>query len=301
MNPMSVWVSQVMGHPVEVPFPASIDDLLFDRGQNRFLHLNVDLPASVDVHEGVVIGERSLTAEIYVPHGAQDLPVLLFAHGGAWFKGSAEDERKLGMQIAEKGLVVVNLDYALAPEFPFPAGLDDVVEAVHWIAGNITGFGGSPGRIALAGASAGGNLAAAAAGVLCADPAAHPRVSALVLLYGIYDLGPIAHFPGPNPVFESYLGENWRDRVSDPRVSPIQADLQRFPPTYVSCGSEDQALGLSLAMVGALAGAGVEVTVSVVAGANHVFLNIPDVIPGAAPELDRITAWLVARLSAEDD
>ncbi|WP_066370930.1 alpha/beta hydrolase [Herbidospora mongoliensis] len=290
-NPMSVWVSQVMGHPVDVPFPTSTEDLLHDRGRNRFLHLNVDLPESVDLHVGVQVG--GATAEIYAPRGATGLPVVLFNHGGAWFKGSAEDERKLGMQIAEKGLVVVNLDYALAPEHPFPAGLDDVVQAAHWIAANVARYGGEPGRLALAGASAGANLAAAAAGVLCSEPG-HPQVSALVLLYGIYDLGPIAAFPGPNPVFEAYLGDDWRDKVADPRVSPLQAALKDFPPTYLSCGAQDQALGLTLAMTGALASAGAEVTASVVAGADHVFLNIPGVIPGAAPELDRITAWLLA-------
>jgi acetyl esterase len=80
-------------------------------------------------------------------------------------------------------------------------------------------------------------------------------------------------------------------------VSPIRAALEHFPPTYVSCGDEDQALGMSLAIVGGLAAAHAPVTASVVAGANHVFLNIPDVVPGAGPELDRITSWLDAQLS----
>jgi acetyl esterase len=301
-NPMSIWVSQVMGHEVRVPFLQSIDDLLADRGQNRFLHLNVDLPQSVDVHEGVVLRsgpEGELTAEIYVPRTDAPLPVLLFAHGGAWFKGTAEDERKLGMQLADAGFVVVNLDYALAPEHPFPAGLEDVLEATRWIGGNITQYSGDPDRIALAGASAGANLVAAAAGVLHGDHDGEvgPRLNALVLLYGIYDLAPVGQFPGPNPVFEAYLGEDWPDRLDDPRVSPIGAALAEFPPTYLSCGSEDQALGMSLALAGALAAAGAPVTASVVSGANHVFLNIPDVIPGAAAELDRITNWLAEQMS----
>lgn len=297
-NPMSVWVSQVMGRQVEVPFPRSIDDLLVDRGQNRFLHLNVDLPESVDVHERVALrdGDPALTAEIYVPRGAVRLPVLLFSHGGAWFKGSAEDERKLGMQIAEAGMVVVNLDYALAPEHPFPAGLDDLVEAADWIASNIVEFGGDPALIALAGASAGANLSAAATGLLTSRANPIP-IRALVLLYGIFDLRVMADIPGPSPLFEAYLGDAWRDRLADPRVSPINANLALFPPTYVSCGSEDEGLGLSLAMVGALAGSGNPVTASVVADANHVFLNIPDVVRGAAPELQRITAWLLDQLA----
>jgi acetyl esterase len=297
---MSVWVSQVMGHLVDVPIPASADDLLADRGQNRFLHLNVGLPESVELYEGVVLrdGPEPLTAEIYSPRGAANLPVLLFVHGGGWYKGTAEDERKLGMQLAEAGLVVVSVDYALAPEHPFPAGLNDVVEAARWIADrdNIAAFGGDANRIGLSGASAGANLAAAATGVIAAE-GGHPRVEALVLLYGIYDLLPIVAIPGPNPVYESYLGENWHNRISDPRVSPVNADLSAFPPTYVCCGDEDRALGFSLRMIGALAASGTPVTASIVAGANHVFLNIPDVIPGAAPELHRITSWLQEQLA----
>lgn len=300
-NPMSAWVSQVMGREVKVPFPQSVDDLVVDREENRFLHLNVDLPATVELYEHVVLRgapERELSAEIYVPQVDGAPPVFLFVHGGGWFKGSAEDERKLGMQIAEAGFVVVNLDYALAPEHPFPAGLEDVLYAVGWMASNIGEYSGDPDRLAIGGASAGANLAAAATGVLHADPSADgPRVSALLLLYGIYDLGPIGQFPGRNPVFEAYLGESWRERLDDPRVSPIRAALEHFPPTYVSCGDEDQALGMSLAIVGGLAAAHAPVTASVVAGANHVFLNIPDVVPGAGPELDRITSWLDAQLS----
>lgn len=299
-NPMSVWVSQVMGREVEVPFPTSIGDLIHDRGENRFLHLNVDLPDDVDLHERVVLragDPHELTAEVYVPKADGPHPVLLFNHGGAWFKGSAEDERKLGMQFASAGFVVVNLDYALAPEQPFPAGLDDVLYALRWIGENVGEYGGDGDRLLMAGASAGANLSAAAAGVLATDDDG-PRLSGLVLLYGIYDLRPIAAYPGPNPVFEGYLGADWRDRLEDPRISPAAGPLDGFPPTYLSCGDEDQALGMTLALAGALAAAGTPTTTSIVAGANHVFLNIPDVIPGAAPELDRITGWMAEQTTA---
>jgi acetyl esterase len=301
-NPMSVWVSQVMGHPVSVSFPTSTADLVADRAENRFLHLNVDLPEGVELHERVAVGgdasEREVTAEIYVPKADGPHPVFVFLHGGAWYKGSAEDERKLGMQIADAGFVVVNVDYALAPEHPFPAGLEDCLAAIAWTQANIGEFNGDPSRLSLGGASAGGNLAAAVTGVLHAEAESDgPRIGALLLLYGIYDLRPVGQMPGPNPIFESYLGDAWRDRLDDARVSPVAGDLAHFPPTYVSCGDEDMALGMSLAMVGALSAAHTPVTASIVAGANHVFLNIPDVIAGAAPELQRITAWLDAQLT----
>ena len=294
-NPMSRWMSQVAGHEVIVPFPQTIDDLLTDRPQNRFVHLNVDLPILEAFHDRVVLRsapERELTAEIAVPHG-KPTGVLLFLHGGAWYRGSAEDERKLAMQLAESGVVVVNLDYALAPEHPFPAALDDVAFATAWIAEHAEDYGADGRRVVVGGASAGANLAAAA--ITRADDSS--VYSGLLLLYGIFDLHALAMLD-PNPMYEAYIGNDWQDRLDDPLLSPIRGDLAAFPPTYVTCGAEDVGLQLSLQMLTALAEAGVPTTGSIVAGADHVFLNIPHVIPGATPELERIRVWLRERTSA---
>lgn len=297
-SPRSRWISQVVGHEVDLPPLETVADLLADRSQNGFLHLNVDLPAAVRV-EAVVrmrAGERPLTAEVYVPAGEPPFGVLLFLHGGGWYRGSAEDERKLGMQLAEAGAVVVNLDYALAPEHPFPAALDDVADATAWIGEEIAAYGGDPDSVAICGASSGANLAAAAINRAGATPAGSP-FCAWLGFYGLYDAAPLAAID-PNPVPEAYLGRGWREQLEDPLVSPIRGELAAFPPSYLACGAEDLALRQTLAMTGELAASGVPTTASVVAGADHVFLNIPDVIPGAGPELERIKSWLAERLQA---
>jgi acetyl esterase len=296
-NPMSRWMSQVAGHEVVVSFPQTVDDLLTDRPQNRFVHLNVDLPDLGAFHEHVVLRaapERELTAEVSVPHG-EPTGVLLFLHGGAWYRGSAEDERKLAMQLAESGLVVVNFDYALAPEYPFPAALDDIAFATRWIAEHAAGYGADGSRLVVGGASAGANLAAAAV-TRAEDPSVYVG---LLLLYGIFDLHALAMMD-PNPLFDAYIGSDWAEKLDDPQLSPIKGDLSAFPSTYVSCGAEDVGLQLSLQMLTALVEAGVPTTGSIVAEADHVFLNIPDVIPGAVPELARIRAWLAERAGATD-
>jgi len=298
-NPMSRWMSQVAGHEVDVPFPQSVDDLLVDRPLNRFVHLNVDLPELARFEERVVVESRAsgdLTAEVSVPRGEGPFGVLIFLPGGGFYRGSAEDERKLAMQLAEGGFVVVNLDYRHAPEDPFPAALDDIAAANDWIRREISFFDGDPDRVAICGASAGANLAAASVHRAAADGAR--LFDALLLFYGFYDAHPLAAM-GPNPILEAYLGSGYEARLDDPLVSPGLGDLSVFPPTYLSCGDEDMVLPASLDLAGKLTAAGVPTTLSVVAGADHVFLNIPDVIPGSAPELERIKGWLAATFAAD--
>jgi acetyl esterase len=298
-SPRSRWTSQVVGHEVDLPPLGTVADLLADRDQNRFLHLNVDLPvlARVETEVEVRAGEpRRLTAEVYTPAGEPPFGVLLFLHGGGWYRGSAEDERKLAMQLAEAAAVVVSIDYALAPEHPFPAALEDIADATAWIGESIAAYGGDPERIAICGASSGANLAAAAVNRAAATAAGSPYC-ALLGFYGLYDAAPLAAFD-PNPVPEAYLGRGWREQLEDPTVSPIRGDLAAFPPSYLACGAEDLALRQTLEMTADLAACGVPTTASVVAEADHVFLNIPDVVAGAGDELTRIKTWLAERLES---
>ena len=159
------WRSQIAGKPVSYSRPDSVANLTARRryGQIMFEELNIDLPEVGEHHEHVVMrpqgaGRATPTAQIYVPKGEGPFPVLLHIHGGGWFTGNALGERKLGMQFCTEGFVVVNIDYALAPENPFPAGLEDCVYAARWIVRNIHRYRGDPARIAVGGGSAGGNL-----------------------------------------------------------------------------------------------------------------------------------------------
>src|SRR5262249_29813713 len=123
---MGNWRSKITGEPVDANYqaPRSVAELVSRRakGSQIFEKLNVDLPELGEVHHGVLMrGQPNSTpvAEIYVPKGTGPFPVLLHIHGGGWFAGSAAGERKFGMTIATAGFVVVNIDYALAPEHPF--------------------------------------------------------------------------------------------------------------------------------------------------------------------------------------
>src|SRR5262249_30522919 len=155
-------------------------------------------------------------------------------------------------RIAERGFLVLNLDYRLAPEAPFPAAVEDCLAAARWLNDNAAGFGGDASRLFVAGDSVGANLSAAT--IAAADDVAFRGA---VLLYGVFALPGVIQEPLTNAgVAEiatlAYLGVGFTRRWRDPLVSPIVADLGRFPPCYVSCGDEDSLLSQSLQMARAL-------------------------------------------------
>lgn len=107
--------------------------------------------------EGGTIGLR-----VVRPDTDEVLPGLLFVHGGGWFQGDLDtSEVESGHLAGAVGCVVVHVDYRLAPEHPFPTPLEDVVAAWSWLHASAASFGIDASRVAVAGTSAGGNLAAA--------------------------------------------------------------------------------------------------------------------------------------------
>jgi acetyl esterase len=316
----SSWLSLVAGQDVAQPELASHEDILRwrqDPSRDLTRH-NVELPENVAVEPDVVLGEvdgEEVRAEIYTPDGQGPFPMMLYMHGGGWCLGKAEYVRKLGMSISSRGHVVVNLDYPLAPEHPFPASFRQTVFACRWMVERAGEINGAEGPIAVGGASAGANLAGAAIVSLTADQPspqvadlAGPEVafSAAMFLYGVFNFplvmqDPRSHAGGmAETLFNSaYLGPHYLTLHRDPVVSPALApNLDRFPPTYLTIGDQDALLPQTLDMAGRLAEAGVPTRVSVIPGLNHSFAYIPHQLPDAAAELERMFAWLCAQTGA---
>ena len=306
------WLSLLVGRPVELPIPKSVDEIADRRARLDFSGLNVDLPEMAEAHERVVLRERDgvpLTAEIYVPKGEGPFPVLLYIHGGGWCVGSPEGVRRPTMRIADEGYVVINLDYGLAPEHPFPWALEDTVYAARWAVAEAERYSGDAGRLIIGGDSAGANLTAAAIVFLNgsgeeideADLAGVPvTFKAALLFFGVFDFPLALQEPGSNAGSvevrwnQAYLGPHFLRLHRSPLVSPVYApNLDRFPPTYLSCGDEDSLLGHSLVMTKALTQANVPTTLSVVEGVDHAFSYVEHLLPEAVtPEFERIFAWL---------
>ena len=107
----------------------------------------------------------------------------MYLHGGGWTIGdtSSSSTRSCGSSRTSANAIVVTPDYRLAPEHPFPAGLDDCWHTLNWVAKNAATFGGDPTRLAVMGDSAGGNLAAVCA--IRARDAGGPDLALQVLVY----------------------------------------------------------------------------------------------------------------------
>ncbi len=311
----SSWLSLVADQEVEAPPLSSLEEIVeFRAHPSRDLSRhNIDLPEDVDLREDVLLGRAGgldVTAEIYTPtSGGGPFPMLLYMHGGGWCLGKAEYVRKLGMSIASHGHVVVNLDYALAPEHPFPASLTQTVFAARWMTANAADLGGREGPIAIGGASAGANLACAAIACIKGEGDAIDdgglgdvavEFGSLLLLYGIFNFPLLMQDPGSHAggfaetmYNRAYLGPHWLTWHRDPLVSPAFAEtLSEFPPAYLTIGDQDALLPQSLDMAARLIEREVPTMLSVVAGLNHSFAYIPHKLPDAAAELERIFAWL---------
>jgi acetyl esterase len=241
---------------------------------------NGDLPEIGALHEEVVLG-GGLTAEVAVPKAAGPHPVMVYMHGGGWVAGSPRSHRKLAMQFAEHGFLTITVDYRLAPEHPFPAGLEDCVFAIEWAAANAQRWDGDGTRIAVGGDSAGANLAAAALISLSSRVGAPTTVvpRAAVLIYGLYD------FPASlvrstdvlalEDMARTYACSGYPAILDDWRLSPLHAVRPgALPPSFIVCGTDDSLLAESQAMAEALVKAGIPHELHLFEEMPHGFLQM---------------------------
>lgn len=237
---------------------------------------NHDLPAIGALEENVEL-RSGLCADVAVPKGAGRHPVVIYLHGGGWAFGSPASFRKLGMQFAEAGYLTIILDYRLAPEHPFPAGLDDSIFAIGWAADNARRWNGDGRRIAIGGDSAGANLAVSA--LTSSAPELRSLVRAALLFYGAYDLEATAERtrsePGLQRQLDTYV-PGIKGLLDDPRVSPLKAVAPGLlPPCFIiGAGNDSWCLADSLALGQALSAAASPYELHVMEGMPHGFMQM---------------------------
>ncbi len=263
------------------------------------------LPNRAEVRDIEVYSHRN--ARLYTPPDAlAPLPVLLYMHGGGWVIGSLATHDPFCRLLCDaSGIKILSIDFRLAPDYPFPAGLNDTLSAWHWLVDNASEIGGDPQRLALGGDSAGGNLAAVAANRLCTTVDT-VQPAAQLLLYPVTDHPSAGHASytecatgcGLEASVMQWFWDQYVSGVSaaDPNVSPLRLkEFPSLPPTLVATAEHDPLRDEGIAYAEKLQGAGVAVTLMHSPDMHHNFPVHPSTVvrfPQSVDALNQFAAWL---------
>lgn len=240
-------------------------------------------PAVAEVRDVHAPGPRGpVRIRVMRPAGDGLLPLVAYVHGGGWAIGTVEAFEPVCRALAvASGAVVTSVDYRLAPEHPFPAGLEDVCAAVRWLHDHATELGADPARMGIAGDSAGGNLAAVATRRLRDEGG--PPLRHQALIYPVCDAALDTRSYREKGTGFGLSRESMRRfwdlyldgaDAADPDVSPLRAaDLTGLPPAFVLLVPDDVLCDEGDAYARRLEAAGVPVTLRRYDGAAHGFFR----------------------------
>lgn len=252
-------------------------------------------------------GGAAVPVRIYRPEGGSDpLPAAIYFHGGGFVAGDLDTEDLRCVRLAhDSGCTVLSVDYRLAPEHRYPAALEDGFAVLRWAVASAPSLSIDPDRLGVAGASSGGNLAAATA--LLARDRGGPAIAFQLLVYPTLDdrrrtasqqfVGtPMVDGRDCERCWDYYLGPD-RDEVS-PYAAPARADdLRGLPPTYVMTAELDPLRDEGIEFATRLLAADVSVDLHQFAGTFHGFDLFPTAISHRA--LDEQVAWLASITRSE--
>jgi acetyl esterase len=263
-------------------------ELTPDQARAEYLRRTERVRADVDIYrveDRQIPGPvQPIKVRIYTPQASQEqasLPVLVWYHGGGFVIGDLDSHDSACRALANQTeCLVVAVDYRLAPEHKFPGAVEDCEAALHWVAAHATELGGDPGRIAVGGDSAGGNLAAVVA--LLAREKGGPKLCFQLLIYPC--VAPEPETPSHHQFAEGYLLTRktitWffkqylrssKDTL-DPRYAPLEEkDLSSLPPSLVIVAGFDPLRDEGVDYAKALIDAGNKVTLSNYEGMIHGF------------------------------
>lgn len=244
-------------------------------------------PADITIEDRSIPGppgDPAVRVRIYRPQNVKrPAPALLWIHGGGFLMGNPEQDERSSLAYARAlGIVVVAVDYRLAPEHPFPAPLEDCYAALRWLHGQAGSLGADADRIAIGGASAGGGLTAGLA--LLAHDRGEVRPVFQLLIYPMLDdrsalrrdFGGARHriWNARSNVYgwRSYLAVEPGGAEVSPYAAPARRqDLSGLPPAWLGVGTFDLFHDEDLAYAKRLGDSGVPCEVQIVPGAFHAF------------------------------
>ena len=293
-------LAQLGGKPIETltpvearrqPTPSdAVMSLLKKQGKDTSPSALVPGVTSVDREIPGAAG--NLPARVYTPDGAGPFPVVVYFHGGGWVIGDKQVYDGGARAISKHAqAVVVSVDYRLAPEAKFPAAWDDALAAYKWVAGNAASIKGDPKRLALAGESAGGNLAIATA-VAARDAKLQPPTHVLA----VYPVGQTGNLntksykdsanakPLNKPMIEWFVDKLLAKPAdkADPRLDLVNAKFAGLPPVTIVSAQIDPLREDGALLETALKRAGVKVQRKLYSGTAHEFFGMGAAVKKAA-------------------
>jgi acetyl esterase len=249
-----------------------------------------------------------IPVRVYTPEGDAPFPVLMYFHGGGWVIGDIEVYDDVCRALASRaGCVVVSVEYRLAPEHKFPAPLDDCFAATAYVARHAAEFGADGGRLAVAGESAGGNLAAAV--TLMARDRGGPAIVHQALIYPVtnFDFGTASYSENATGYLLTTAGMRWfwghylvdPADGGHPHASPLRAEsLAGLPPALVVTAEFDPLRDEGEAYAARLSEAGVPVTMSRYDGMVHNFVLLAALFPAGDRAITEIATALRSAFAA---
>jgi len=237
-----------------------------------------------------------MRTRIYRPEGAGPFPTVCYLHGGGYVIGNLDTHDNMCRDICRgAGAVVVSLDYRLAPEHPFPAGIEDAIAGTGWVLSRARDLGGND-TVGVAGDSAGGNFSAVVAQQLRGSA---PPLAAQFLIYPAVDhleaghasleenaRGYFLELETMKWFYRHYAGD-WKD-MADPRISPLrERDLAGLPPAVIVTAEFDPLRDEGEAYGRALEAAGVRADVIRCDGMIHGFFDMGRWSPAAQAHVQK--------------
>lgn len=247
-------------------------------------------------------GGRRVRVRVYRPDARGELPALIYMHGGGWTIGSVDTHDGITAAIAaETPCVVISVDYARAPEHPFPAAVEDCRAVADWTFENLAALGVARTRVCTGGDSAGANLAGALTLIFRGNP--ERPLAGQVLLYPCMDadLSKPSYRTEANAPF--LTAEQMRlfwdyycprpEQRSNPLAAPMRADDHRgLPPAYIAVAEHDPIRDDGYAYAERLKGAGVPITFRPGTGLIHGYLRARSLCAAVEREYQALFAWL---------
>jgi acetyl esterase len=295
------YVKAVRAEPAPHPSLLSADErreayretALANRGDEQTMESIRDLALALD--------GRTLPARLYVPMEDESKALVVYFHGGGFVVGDLDTHDALCRRLSsDTRMRFLSVDYRLAPEYPFPSGINDAVDTIRYVLTHVAEFDGSDAKVIVMGDSAGATLMTVACALtrqedlgVAAQVVIYPTLGPELFTDSVHEFG-VGHALDIDHLrydYGLYLN-GWTDH-SDPRVTPLMFDdLTGAPPAIVVVAECDPLRDEAVAYAGLLEHFGVRVELLEAMGMIHGFLRLPTMVPEALAIIDDLAVHM---------